>query len=68
LSITDYLIWGGFPKRIEFESGEAQKAYLRDLKETIVFRDLIIRKTSINRRNSGNLRIMFSSRIPEHFP
>ena len=44
LSITDYLIWGGFPKRIEFESGEAQKAYLRDLKETIVFRDIIIRK------------------------
>ena len=44
LSTTDYLVWGGFPKRIEFQDTDAQKAYLRDLKETIVFRDIIIRK------------------------
>lgn len=41
--ITDYLIWGGFPKRFEFESEEAQRIYLNDLDETIVLNDLINR-------------------------
>ena len=38
----DYLIWGGFPKRLEF-SGEAMKRYLEDLNETIIYKDLIVR-------------------------
>ena len=37
----DYLIWGGFPKRLEF-SGEALRRYLEDLNETIIYKDLII--------------------------
>lgn len=38
----DYLIWGGFPKRLEF-SKEALRRYLDDLNETIIYKDLIVR-------------------------
>ncbi|MCQ2380448.1 MAG: ATP-binding protein [Victivallaceae bacterium] len=38
----DYLIWGGFPKRLEF-SGESLRRYLEDLNETIIYKDLIVR-------------------------
>lgn len=48
---TDYLVWGGFPKRFEFDSLEAQRRYLNDLDDTIVINDLIrrykIRKESL---------------------
>ena len=51
VSITDYLVWGGFPKRFEFDSLEAQSRYLNDLDDTIVLNDLIrrykIRKESL---------------------
>ena len=50
-SITDYLVWGGFPKRFEFDSADAQSRYLNDLDDTIVINDLIgrykIRKESL---------------------
>ena len=50
-SILDYIIWGGFPKRFEFNGEEAQRLYLNDLDETIVINDLInrykIRKVSL---------------------
>lgn len=50
-SVTDYLVWGGFPKRFEFDSIEAQKRYINDLDDTIVINDLIrrykIRKESL---------------------
>ncbi len=42
-SITDYLIWGGFPKRFEFNTIEATIRYLNDLDDTIVINDLINR-------------------------
>ena len=42
-SVTDYLIWGGFPKRFEFNSEEAIIRYLNDLDDTIVINDLINR-------------------------
>ena len=51
VSVTDYLIWGGFPKRFEFDNLEAQRIYLNDLDDTIVINDLIrrykIRKESL---------------------
>lgn len=50
-SITDYLVWGGFPKRFEFNSPEAQRRYLEDLDDTIIINDLVhrykIRKESL---------------------
>ena len=52
VSITDYLIWGGFPKRLEFE-GDAMLRYLEDIDETIIYKDIIrrfkIRKESLFR-------------------
>lgn len=50
-SINDYLIWGGFPGRFALDNVEAQKAYLSDLEETIIYKDLVkryrIRKDAI---------------------
>lgn len=43
VSITDYLVWGGFPKRFEFSSEEAQRRYLSDLDDTIIINDLLQR-------------------------
>ena len=43
VDVLDYLIWGGFPKRIEFGTLDAQKTYLYDLDDTIVINDLINR-------------------------
>ena len=39
---VDYLVWGGFPKRLEF-SDDALRRYLEDLNETIIYKDLIVR-------------------------
>lgn len=43
VSVADYLVWGGFPKRLEFESQVAQEKYLLDLNDSIVENDLIVR-------------------------
>ena len=42
-SIIDYLVWGGFPKRFEFDTEEARMIYLNDLDDTIVINDLLNR-------------------------
>lgn len=39
-SITDYLIWGGFPASLAQEDMDAKKRYLNDLNDTIVYNDL----------------------------
>lgn len=70
ISITDYLVWGGFPKRLEFNGTDAQKVYLNDLNETIIINDIInryhIRKTDLFRRISNYVLIsnarVFSAR------
>ena len=53
VSVSDYLVWGGFPKRSEFSDTDAQKVYLNDLNETIIH-DIInrygIRKTDLFRK------------------
>ncbi len=54
ISLSDYIIWGGFPKRTEFSDGNAQRIYLNELNETIILNDIInryrIRKTEIFKR------------------
>lgn len=51
ISVNDYLVYGGFPKRFEFFGQEEMLRYLNDLDETIVLNDIInrykIRKTEI---------------------
>ena len=39
-SITDYLIWGGFPASLAQDDINAKKRYLNDLNDTIVYNDL----------------------------
>ena len=42
-SVSDYLVWGGFPQRFEFSNEAATIRYLTDLDDTIVINDLINR-------------------------
>lgn len=66
VSISDYLVWGGFPKRLEFDSLESQRRYLGELDSTIVINDLIrrykIRKESLF-RSIVNFVLRSNSRI-----
>lgn len=50
VSVVDYLTWGGFPKRLEFDTLQAQTRYLSDLDDTIVMNDLI-RRYGIRKEN-----------------
>ena len=43
VSIADYLIWGGFPKRLEYNNEKDLRRYLNDLDETIVINDIVQR-------------------------
>lgn len=74
-ALTDYIVWGGFPKRFEFDTKEAQIQYLNDLDETIVINDLInrykIRKTTlfksiVNFILRSNSRIYSASSIKDY--
>lgn len=40
--ISDYLVWDGFPKRFEFNKDD-MITYLKDLNESIIYKDLIAR-------------------------
>ncbi len=42
-SITNYLIWGGFPKRFEFKDEDDQIRYLNEINASIIEKDLISR-------------------------
>lgn len=54
INVTNYLIWGGFPKRLEMNTEEEIIRYLNDLEDTIVIKDLIkrykIKKPDLFRR------------------
>jgi len=74
-SVLDYLVWGGFPKRLEFSTIQEQKRYLGDLYETIVANDLInrykIRKENefrkvVNYILTSNSRIYSAKSISDH--
>ena len=53
-TISDYLIYGGFPQIVEFEDKESALTYLNDLDNTIVINDILnrynIRKGEVFRR------------------
>ncbi|MCL2859382.1 MAG: ATP-binding protein [Oscillospiraceae bacterium] len=74
-SITDYLVWGGFPKIFEFDTEEAKIRYLNDLDDTIVINDLINRykikkeklfKSFVNYVLRSNSRIMSAKSIHKY--
>ena len=66
VTLTDYIIWGGFPKRIEYSGESGQRIYLNELNETIILNDIInrykIRKTEIFKR-LANFVFMSNGRI-----
>ena len=66
ITINNYLIYGGFPKRIEFNDEEAMIQYLNDLDQTIVINDIInrykIRKDNIFKK-IANFVLISNSRI-----
>ena len=75
VSISDYLIWGGFPKRLEFQGEEELRIYLNELDKTIVENDIInrykIKKASEFRRTASyilisNSRIYSAKSIADH--
>lgn len=53
-SISEYLIYGGFPKTLELPNKEAIVAYLNDLNQTIIINDIMnrykIKKTELFKR------------------
>lgn len=74
-SVTDYLVWGGFPKRFEYDSESARDIYLNDLNDTIVISDLINRykihkisifKSLVNYILKSNSRILSSKSIHDY--
>jgi len=74
-SVTDYLVWGGFPKRFEFDTEDARNRYLNDLDETIVINDLIRRykirkeglfKSLVNYVLRSNSRIFSANSIRDY--
>lgn len=74
-SVTDYLVWGGFPKRFEYDSESARDIYLNDLNDTIVINDLINRykihkisifKSLVNYILKSNSRILSSKSIHDY--
>ena len=66
VSLTDYIVWGGFPKRIEYANENSQRIYLNELNETIILNDIInrykIRKTEVFKR-LANYIFLSNSRI-----
>ncbi|MBO7478772.1 MAG: ATP-binding protein [Salinivirgaceae bacterium] len=75
VSINDYLIYGGFPKRFEFPGQEEMLRYLNDLDETIVLNDIINRynirkqeifKKLVNYALMSNARIFSSNSVHRH--
>lgn len=72
--IIDYIVWGGFPKRFEFNN-EAKNVYLKDLENTIVINDLINRykikkvdlfKSLVNFVLQSNSRIISAKSIHDY--
>ena len=39
-SVTDYLVWGGFPASLAQDDVETKRRYLSDLNDTIIYNDL----------------------------
>lgn len=73
--ISDYLLYGGFPKVIEFSDKASILQYLHDLNQTIIINDIMnrynIRKTELFKRLVNYVLIsnarIFSANSVQHF-
>ena len=74
-SISDYLVYGGFPKVIELPDKESITQYLNDLNQTIIINDIMnryrIRKTELFKRLVNYVLIsnsrIFSANSVQHY-
>ena len=74
-AISDYLLYGGFPKVIEFSDKASILQYLHDLNQTIIINDIMnrynIRKTELFKRLVNYVLIsnarIFSANSVQHF-
>ncbi len=74
-SISDYLVYGGFPKVIELPDNDSVLQYLNDLNQTIIINDIMnrykIRKTELFKRLVNYVLIsnarIFSANSVQHF-
>lgn len=74
-SISDYLVYGGFPKVIELPDKESVVQYLNDLNQTIIINDIMnryhIRKTELFKRLVNYVLIsnarIFSANSVQHY-
>ena len=74
-AISDYLLYGGFPKVIEFSDKSSILQYLHDLNQTIIINDIMnrynIRKTELFKRLVNYVLIsnarIFSANSVQHF-
>lgn len=74
-AISDYLLYGGFPKVIEFSDNASILQYLHDLNQTIIINDIMnrynIRKTELFKRLVNYVLIsnarIFSANSVQHF-
>lgn len=65
-SVSDYLVWGGFPKRIELNGTGETRRYISELDETIVSNDIINRykiRKSVEFKKFANFILISNSRI-----
>ena len=74
-SVTEYLIYGGFPKTLELPDKESVMVYLNDLNQTIVINDIMnryrVRKTELFKRLVNYVLIsnarIFSANSIQHY-
>lgn len=65
-TITDYLVWGGFPKRFELNGSGETRRYISELDETIVSNDIINRygiRKSVEFKKFVNFMLISNARI-----
>jgi predicted AAA+ superfamily ATPase len=65
-TVTDYLVWGGFPKRFELNGTAETRRYVSELDETIVSNDIINRygiRKSVEFKKFVNFMLISNARI-----
>ena len=64
-SISDYLVWGGFPAALTLDDIDAKRRYLNDLNDTIIYNDLENRYKIRKKEEFERDAILFKERVEE---
>jgi predicted AAA+ superfamily ATPase len=63
-SISDYIVWGGFPASLAQDDVAAKRRYLTDLNDTIVYNDLENRYKIRKKESSSTMRCHKTRKSP----